>query len=179
MSGRGHGVMCCLRGGAHGQQRRHDGGGSTRGGGRTPASARCPGCRRPSRARHSRYWRTLRDVVAHGRSVTLRVPVSRWRCHHAPCETAIFADRLAGVAAPHTNTPRDLGGRASGRACVRRARRRAPAQPPGHVSHRRHNGAPSSGVPRPPPRTRACASWALTTGRGKKASSISDDPRRF
>jgi len=66
-----------------------------------PSAARCPACRRPSQARRRRYWRTLRDVVAHGRSVTLRVRVSRWRCQHAPRETAIFADRLAAVAAPH------------------------------------------------------------------------------
>jgi hypothetical protein len=74
-----------------------------------PASARGPGCRRRSRARHSRYWRTLRPVVAHGRSVTLRVRVSRWRCQHAPCETVIFADRLAAIAAPHAQHTERFG----------------------------------------------------------------------
>ena len=43
---------------------------------------RCPGCRRTSTARHSRYWRTLKDLTAHGQSVTLRVRVSRWRCRN-------------------------------------------------------------------------------------------------
>jgi hypothetical protein len=37
-----------------------------------PASARCPCCHQPSHTRHSRYWRTLRDVAAHGEVVTLR-----------------------------------------------------------------------------------------------------------
>jgi transposase len=64
------------------------------------SSARCPACGQPSQARHSRYWRTLKDVAAHGRSVTLRVRVSRWRCWNASCETRIFAERLRGVAAP-------------------------------------------------------------------------------
>src|SRR3954467_10548846 len=74
-----------------------------------PPPPRCPGCRRRSRARHSRYWRTLRDVVAHGRSVTLRVRVSRWRCQHALCETAIFADRLPALAAPHAQHTQRFG----------------------------------------------------------------------
>ena len=42
-----------------------------------PSSARCPACRRWSRSRHSRYWRTLKDLAAQGRAVTLRVHVSR------------------------------------------------------------------------------------------------------
>ena len=45
-----------------------------------PSSARCPACRQRSRSRHSRYWRTLKDLAAQGRAVTLRVHVSRWRC---------------------------------------------------------------------------------------------------
>jgi hypothetical protein len=64
-------------------------------------SACCPGCGQRSQARHSRYWRTLKDVAAHGRSVQLRVRVSRWRCHNPQCDTAIFAERLPGVAALH------------------------------------------------------------------------------
>jgi hypothetical protein len=64
-----------------------------------PSSARCPACRRWSRSRHSRYWRTLKDLAAQNRTVTLRVHVSCWRCGRRRCETAIFADRLTGVSA--------------------------------------------------------------------------------
>ena len=60
-----------------------------------PASARCPACDRLSQTRHSRYWRTLKDLAAQGRSVTLRVHVSRWRCGNSQCDTVLFADRLA------------------------------------------------------------------------------------
>src|ERR1700710_1294882 len=38
-----------------------------------PGSARCPSCRHQSVARHSRYWRTIKDLPAHGQAVTLRV----------------------------------------------------------------------------------------------------------
>jgi transposase len=94
------------------------------------SSARCPGCRRWSQARHSRYWRTLKDVAAHGQSVTLRIRVSRWRCRNPRCQTAIFTERLPNVAAPrarHTDRFRvvvhlvghALGGRAGSRLLVR------------------------------------------------------------
>jgi transposase len=95
-----------------------------------PVSACCPSCRHQSVARHSRYWRTIRDLPAHGQAVTLRVRVARWRCHNARCERAIFADRLAGVAAPrgqHTDrlgiivhlVGHALGGRAGERLLAR------------------------------------------------------------
>jgi len=60
-----------------------------------PPSAPCPACDRLSQTRHSRDWRTLKDLAAHGRSVTLRVHVSRWRCGNSQCDTVLFADRLA------------------------------------------------------------------------------------
>jgi hypothetical protein len=72
-----------------------------------PSSARCPRCGRRSDARHSRDWRTLKDLAAQGRAVTLRVRVTRWRCRNRRCETVIFADRLTGVsAAPVHHTQR-------------------------------------------------------------------------
>jgi zinc-finger of transposase IS204/IS1001/IS1096/IS1165 len=74
-----------------------------------PSSARCPACRRRSHSRHSRYWRTLKDLAAQGRSVTLRVHVSRWRCGHRRCETAIFADRLSGVSASRAQHTQRFG----------------------------------------------------------------------
>ena len=62
-----------------------------------------------SQARHSRYWRTLKDLAAQGRAVTLRVHVSRWRCETARCEQTVFADRLAGVSAPRVHHTQRFG----------------------------------------------------------------------
>jgi transposase len=74
-----------------------------------PASGRCPRCGRPSQARHSRYWRTLKDLAAQGRTVTLRVQVSRWRCRAVRCERAMFADRLTGVSASRVHHTQRFG----------------------------------------------------------------------
>jgi transposase len=85
-----------------------------------------PSCERASTARHSRYWRTLKDLTAHGQSVTLRVRASRWRCRNPECATVILGVRLPAVAAPrHQHTHRlgvvvhpvghALGGRAGER----------------------------------------------------------------
>ena len=83
-----------------------------------PAFARCPRCHQSSHTRHSQYWRTLRDVAAHGQVVTLRVRVSRWRCRNRRCDTAIFADRLPGVATPRAqHTERDLADLTHFRCC--------------------------------------------------------------
>ena len=64
-------------------------------------SARCPTCGRLSHARHSRYWRVLKDLAAQGQSVTLRLHVSRWRCRLTRCATQVFTERLAGICVPH------------------------------------------------------------------------------
>jgi zinc-finger of transposase IS204/IS1001/IS1096/IS1165 len=71
-------------------------------------SARCPACGRRSRARHSRYTRTLKDLAAQGAAVTLRLRVSRWRCRHARCETQVFTERLAEVCGRHARHARRL-----------------------------------------------------------------------
>jgi hypothetical protein len=39
----------------------------------------------------------------------LRVRVNRWRCLNSRCETAIFADRLAGVSAPRVHHTHRFG----------------------------------------------------------------------
>jgi hypothetical protein len=44
-------------------------------------------CGRPSQARHSGYWRTLKHSTARGGTVTLRVHVSRWRDKSERCAT--------------------------------------------------------------------------------------------
>jgi Transposase len=48
-------------------------------------------------------------LAAHGQPVTLRVRVSRWRCQNARCETAIFAERLPGVATPRVRRTERFG----------------------------------------------------------------------
>ncbi|MEP7305206.1 MAG: ISL3 family transposase [Acidobacteriota bacterium] len=68
-----------------------------------PSYGRCPACGRRSDVRHSRYWRSLKDLAAQGRSVVLRVHVTRWRCRNGCCAAAIFADRLVGVSAAHVH----------------------------------------------------------------------------
>jgi transposase len=72
-------------------------------------SARCPACGRRSRARHSRYTRTLKDLAAQGAAVTLRLQVSRWRCRRAQCDTQVFTERLAEVCGRHARQTRRLG----------------------------------------------------------------------
>jgi transposase len=64
-----------------------------------PSFGRCPSCGRRSDRRHSRYWRSLKDLPAQGRAVVLRVHVTRWRCRNGRCATLVFADRLMGVSA--------------------------------------------------------------------------------
>jgi transposase len=63
-------------------------------------SAACPGCRSISRSRHSRYWRSLKDVAVQGTPVILRLRQGRWRCRDAGCERRIFTERLSKVCAP-------------------------------------------------------------------------------
>src|SRR3954447_25570758 len=66
-----------------------------------PAHAACPGCQTVSAARHSSYWRTLRDLPLQGVTVTLKVRVGRWRCRNTRCETQFFSTALPGVAAAY------------------------------------------------------------------------------
>ena len=55
-----------------------------------PDRAPCPGCQKVSRSRHSRYWRTLKDLPAHGGKVTLKLRVNRWRCRLERCAVRFF-----------------------------------------------------------------------------------------
>jgi hypothetical protein len=60
-----------------------------------PDQVACPGCQTASRSRHSRYWRTLKDLSAHGSAVTLRIHVSRWHCRNCQSvrkEILLYAD---------------------------------------------------------------------------------------
>jgi hypothetical protein len=50
-----------------------------------PDGATCPDCGVLSRARHSSYWRGLKDLPIQGRSVQLKLQVGRWRCRNSLC----------------------------------------------------------------------------------------------
>jgi transposase len=65
-------------------------------------SAVCPGCQSISRSRHSRYWRSLKDLPVQGTQVMLRLHLGRWRCRNAGCQRRIFTERLPKVCAPYT-----------------------------------------------------------------------------
>jgi zinc-finger of transposase IS204/IS1001/IS1096/IS1165 len=67
-------------------------------------SAVCPGCQSISRSRHSRYWRSLKDLPVQGTQVMLRLHLGRWRCRNAGCQRRIFTERLPKVFAPIRTT---------------------------------------------------------------------------
>jgi hypothetical protein len=67
-----------------------------------PDQVACPGCQTASRSRHSRYWRTLKDLSAHGSAVTLRIHVSRWHCRNCQSEKRFFCTPILTVAAAHS-----------------------------------------------------------------------------
>ena len=62
--------------------------------------ATCPVCGARSISRHSSYRRTLQDLPAQGMPVTVRAPLTRWRCRNDQCERRIFAERLPRLASP-------------------------------------------------------------------------------
>jgi hypothetical protein len=64
-------------------------------------SAVCPGCQSISHSRHSRYWRSLKDLPVQGTQVILRLHLGRWRCRNAGCQRRIFTERLSKVCAPY------------------------------------------------------------------------------
>ena len=72
-------------------------------------SAVCPGCQSISRSRHSRYWRSLKDLPVQGTPVILRLYVGRWRCRNAGCERQIFTQHLSEVCAPHARQTKRSG----------------------------------------------------------------------
>lgn len=118
-----------------------------------PDAAACPDCGVLSRARHSSYWRRLKDLPIQGRSVQLKLHVGRWRCRNPVCERKIFCQRLPAVTGKYSQETKRfeevaqvighaLGGRAgerlSGRlglrisddTLLRRVKQAARARPP-------------------------------------------------
>jgi transposase len=72
-------------------------------------AAACPDCGAVSSARHSRYWRHLKDLPLQGRAVKMKLRVGRWRCRNADCERQIFGERLPKVAHKHARETHRFG----------------------------------------------------------------------
>jgi transposase len=73
------------------------------------SSAVCPDCGVTSNSRHSRYWRTLRDLPLQGRCVVVKIQFGRWLCRQPACPRKIFTERVAGVLQPHAQHTNRLG----------------------------------------------------------------------
>jgi transposase len=61
---------------------------------------RCPVCGEAAARVHSRYTRTLGDLPWARFAVRLELRVRRFFCNNPTCPRQIFAERLAGLAAP-------------------------------------------------------------------------------
>ena len=72
-------------------------------------NAPCPDCGVLSTARHSGYWRDLKDLPMQGQPVKLRLQVSRWRCRNTCCERRIFCQRLESVSHKHARETKRFG----------------------------------------------------------------------
>lgn len=90
----------------------------------TATRAACPGCGQLSTRVHSAYWRTLKDLPWHDRSVTWRVKVRRFRCSRCPGRTfvepvpgfaGVKAQRSDRLAQAQTDIGMVLGGEAGAR----------------------------------------------------------------
>ncbi|MQW15686.1 ISL3 family transposase [Sinorhizobium meliloti] len=71
-----------------------------------PASGICPDCGRRTRNRHGWSNRSLQDLPVQGKTVTVKLRLSRWRCAHQKCERQTFTDRLPTIASPYARRTR-------------------------------------------------------------------------
>lgn len=69
-------------------------------------SAFCPDCGRRTRSRHGWSNRSLQDLPVQGKTVTVKLRLSRWRCAHQKCERQTFTDRLPTIASPYARRTR-------------------------------------------------------------------------
>lgn len=69
----------------------------------------CPDCGRRSRSQHGWARRSLQDLPAQGKPVTVKLLLSRWRCVHRECARQTFTDRLPTVAGPYARRTRRVG----------------------------------------------------------------------
>jgi hypothetical protein len=70
----------------------------------------CPVCGVQSSSRHSSYIRTLSDLSAQGRPVSIQARLTRWRCRNDQCDRRIFAERLPTLATPFARRTARLAG---------------------------------------------------------------------
>ena len=92
-------------------------------------TASCPCCGTISKRTQSRYTRTLRDLPASGRPVSLIVQVRRFFCQESTCNRKIFAERFPSLTLPRVKftlrlqeTLREMGFALGGEAGARLGR---------------------------------------------------------
>lgn len=71
-----------------------------------PAFGICPDCGERTRNRHGWFNRSLQDLLVQGKTVTVKLRLSRWRCAHQKCERQTFTDRLPTIASPYARRTR-------------------------------------------------------------------------
>jgi transposase len=134
----------------------------------TAPSAVCPPCGSEASRVHSRYTRRFADLPGFGRAVRLKVSVRRFSCQVSECPRRIFAERLAGFAAPYarmTNRLRQahesigvaLGGEAGSRLSMRLSMTTSPDSLLRRVKQLKDDAAP-------PPRCVGIDDWAWRKG---------------
>src|SRR5215469_2904922 len=74
----------------------------------TSPTARCTSCGTRSERVQSRYTRTLHDLPASGRPVTLIIQVRRFFCEVRTCPRKIFAEQLSELCRPHAQRTKRL-----------------------------------------------------------------------
>jgi len=74
----------------------------------TSPTATCPCCGTVSKRVQSRYKRTLHDLPASGRPITLIVEVRRFFCKKSTCSRKIFAEQLPGLCDPYAKLTKRL-----------------------------------------------------------------------
>lgn len=130
--------------------------------------ASCPVCGHEASRVHSVYARSLADLAWRGFPVRLAVRVRRFRCAHAACPRALFAERLGDLAAPYarrttrltrtlTRVGMALGGEAGARLLPFLG---ASASPSTMLRLVRHSPVPD----RPTPRVLGVDDWARRRG---------------
>jgi len=135
----------------------------------TAPSSACPLCDFDSSRVHSRYTRRLADLPCFGRAVQLQVAVRRFFCSELQCPRRIFAERLAGFAAPYARTTSllretheaigcALGGEPGSRLTIRLAIATSPDTLLRRVKQLQHESTP-------PPRFVGIDDWAWRKGR--------------
>lgn len=130
-------------------------------------SALCPLCSQPSGSVHSRYVRKLADLPCHGKAVTVRLQVRRFRCSVPGCARRIFAERFSFAAAFARSSRRlqdihaRIGLSVGGEGGARLARRLAlPTSPDTILRRIRHLPLP----PTAPVRVVGVDDWAFRRG---------------